>query len=61
VADVTRSCARCGITAEAPEDGMPPGWSFGVEATGRVTYTCPDCARANIRAIEGKLPEEYWE
>jgi len=39
---------------------MPEGWSFGVE-NGRVTYLCPDCARANIRAIEGKLPEEYWE
>jgi hypothetical protein len=27
----------------------------------RVEYLCIDCARANIRAIEGKLPEEYWE
>ena len=39
---------------------MPPGWSFAVE-NGRMTYTCPDCTRANIRSIEGKLPEEYWE
>jgi hypothetical protein len=28
---------------------------------GRVEFLCPACARANIRAIEGKLPEEYWE
>jgi DNA-directed RNA polymerase subunit RPC12/RpoP len=61
-----RSCSRCGTTAEAPEAsdgtaGIPNGWSFGVESTGRITYICPDCARANIRAIEGKLPEEYWE
>jgi hypothetical protein len=48
--------------AEAPEEGLPTGWSFAVEAGGkRMTYTCPDCTRANIRSIEGKLPEEYWE
>jgi hypothetical protein len=58
---VLRSCARCGKSGEAPEDGIPDGWSFGVESTGRITYTCPDCTRAHIRAIEGKLPEEYWE
>ena len=46
--------------AEAPEDGLPEGWSFGVEQ-GRMLYTCGACTRANIRAIEGKLPEEYWE
>ena len=62
MASVTRSCSRCGIQADGPDDGVPPGWSFGVEAGGkRVTYTCPDCTRANIRSIEGKLPEEYWE
>ena len=27
----------------------------------RVEYLCVECARTNIRAIEGKLPEEYWE
>ncbi len=40
---------------------MPHGWSFAVEDHGRLTYQCPDCVRANIRAIEGKLPEEWWE
>jgi len=66
VTAVTRSCSHCGKQADAPvgEDGaagLPPGWSFGVEPSGRLTYTCPECTRANIRAIEGKLPEEYWE
>jgi hypothetical protein len=28
---------------------------------GRTQFLCVDCSRANIRAIEGKLPEEYWE
>jgi hypothetical protein len=27
----------------------------------RVEYLCPACARGNIRAIEGRLTEEYWE
>jgi hypothetical protein len=41
---------------------VPQGWSFSVEDRGRrLVYTCPDCTRANIRSIEGKLPEEYWE
>ena len=57
---VTRHCSRCGTAGDGPADGTPPGWSFGFEG-GRVTYTCPDCTRANIRSIEGKLPEEYWE
>jgi hypothetical protein len=33
-----------------------------MQMTGRrLEYLCVDCAHANIRAIEGKLPEEYWE
>lgn len=61
MAAVTRTCSRCGRQEDGPEEGMPVGWSFGVEASGRITYTCADCARANIRAIEGRLPEEYWD
>jgi hypothetical protein len=57
---VTRSCSYCGTTAEAPEDGLPEGWSFDVEDRG-IRYQCADCVRRNIRAIEGKLPEEWWE
>lgn len=56
----TRTCSRCGARAEAPADGLPAGWSFEVEPGG-VRYQCTTCVRANIRAIEGKLPEEYWE
>lgn len=59
-ATVTRACSHCGITAEAPEGGLPHGWSFAVEARGTV-YQCQACIRGNIRAIEGKLPQEYWE
>jgi hypothetical protein len=26
----------------------------------RMSWLCPVCARAHVRDIEGKLPEEYW-
>ena len=39
---------------------MPPGWSMSFGG-GRGEFLCSACARTNIRAIEGKLPEEYWE
>ena len=58
---VTRTCSRCGTMADAPEDGLPEGWSFEVDKLGGVRYQCPSCVRSNIRAIEGKLSEEYWE
>lgn len=25
-----------------------------------VRWLCPQCARAHVRDIEGKLPAEYW-
>ena len=67
---MTRTCSFCGAVADAPDEGMPAGWSFAVErarprpapeASGRVRWLCVDCARVNIRAIEGKLSEEYWQ
>lgn len=54
-----RSCSRCGTTATCTPGGVPDGWSFAVE-NGRMTYQCAPCVRENIRAIEGKLPEEWW-
>lgn len=55
----TRACARCGITERCPEGSIPVGWTFSVEGK-RTEYLCVSCARANLRAIEGRLPEEYW-
>ncbi|MDG4536009.1 hypothetical protein [Streptomyces sp. AV19] len=51
----TLTCARCGTTA----DGFPPTWTCSVENGGR-HYFCDDCARANIRAIEGRLDSSWW-
>jgi hypothetical protein len=57
---VVRTCSRCGTQERCADGGLPAGWSMEV-ADKRVTYMCPTCARANLRAIEAKLPEEYWE
>ena len=40
--------------------GIPAGWSIATEDE-RVEFICVRCVRANLRAIEGKLPQEYWE
>ncbi|WP_171167009.1 hypothetical protein [Streptomyces sp. I05A-00742] len=49
------TCARCGTKA----DGPPPTWTCSVE-NGTRRYFCDDCARANIRAIEGRLDSSWW-
>ncbi|MGW4028041.1 hypothetical protein ACWEFL_01785 [Streptomyces sp. NPDC004838] len=48
-------CSRCGRTAE----GTPLTWTCSVE-NGNRRYFCDDCARANIRAIEGRLDSPWW-
>ncbi|MEU0371600.1 hypothetical protein ABZ070_15310 [Streptomyces sp. NPDC006283] len=48
-------CAGCGAVAE----GVPTTWIFSVE-NGVRHYFCEDCARANIRAIEGRLDSNWW-
>ncbi|AZM91062.1 MULTISPECIES: hypothetical protein [Streptomyces] len=50
-------CARCG--ARSPEGGPPPTWTCSVE-NGTRQYFCVDCARANLRAIEGRLDSSWW-
>ncbi|MFH7594914.1 hypothetical protein WDV06_07355 [Streptomyces racemochromogenes] len=49
-------CARCG--ARSP-NGAPPTWTCSVE-NGIRQYFCVDCARANLRAIEGRLDSSWW-
>ncbi|WP_409238111.1 hypothetical protein [Streptomyces sp. PA5.6] len=48
-------CSRCGTVAE----GTPPTWTCSVE-NGARHYFCDTCARANIRAIEGRLDSDWW-
>lgn len=55
-----RTCSRCGTSVRCVPGGLPSGWS--IETRGRrVEYLCLLCLRSNLRAIESKLPEEWWE
>lgn len=49
-------CARCGTLSP---DGAPPTWTCSVE-NGTRQYFCVACARANLRAIEGRLDSSWW-
>ena len=50
---------------------MPEGWSLDVDrdrpgpsgqgSGKRVQYLCGPCTRDNVRSIEAKLPQEWWE
>ncbi len=51
------TCNRCGTTTEESEAN---GWSFATSTRG-LEWMCGDCTRLNVRAIEAKLPEEWWE
>ncbi len=52
------ACQLCGRTA-ATENGPPLTWVLDTEG-GRRRWTCPDCARDNVRAIEAKLEPQWW-
>jgi hypothetical protein len=49
------TCVECGRT----EHGPPMGWSSSVDAAGQ-HWLCPECTRANVRAIESKLDRNWW-
>lgn len=51
------TCARCGAEAAGPTP--PVTWTCSVESGSRI-YVCDHCARANIRAIEGRLDSSWW-
>ncbi|HEX2807497.1 MAG TPA: hypothetical protein VHN80_15135 [Kineosporiaceae bacterium] len=57
--DLFRSpnCSTC----LRPTPSVPPplSWSPAVE-NGRRVWTCPECARANIRSIESRLEPAWW-
>jgi hypothetical protein len=48
-------CALCGT----PADGPRPMWTCSVE-NGTRHYFCDNCARGNLRAIEGRLDSAWW-
>ena len=58
--DEVRTCARCGEQASVPSGCLPSGWSLASDRRG-VMFHCGTCTRTNLRAIEGKLDEGWWE
>jgi DNA-directed RNA polymerase subunit RPC12/RpoP len=62
VSETTNSratCSSCGSIVE-DEGDLPSGWSLVTNERG-VGLVCATCTRTNIRSIEAKLPEEWWE
>jgi hypothetical protein len=55
----SQSCSRCGAAA-GQDEALPAGWSLVTDERG-VGWLCLECTRANVRSIEAKLPEEWWE
>jgi hypothetical protein len=53
-------CAHCGATSDAAGDSLPLGWSLVTDERG-MSRLCIECTRRNVRSIEAKLPEEWWE
>ncbi|MDF3298000.1 hypothetical protein [Streptomyces tropicalis] len=53
--DPALACARCG----APSDGPFSTWTCSVEGGVR-RYFCETCARAHLRAIEGRIDSAWW-
>ena len=53
------TCSLCGSIADDDSD-LPAGWSLVTNERG-MGLVCVTCTRTNIRSIEAKLPEEWWE
>ena len=53
----------CGTALDAADDeqsGMAALTWVAANERGRDVHYCPQCARDNLRAIEGKLDREHW-
>ncbi len=52
------ACQLCGRTPGSDTDA-PLSRMLDIEGERR-RWTCPDCARDNVRALEAKLEPEWW-
>jgi hypothetical protein len=67
VTDPTLACQSCGRVAEPSGADSGTGtaapdllsWVMD-RRDGRISWTCPACAAAKIRALEAKLEPEWW-
>lgn len=55
-ADRIVSCAMCGASAAGP----PLSWMLESDQRRGQVYYCDRCAREHLRAIESRLPPEWW-
>ncbi|MGV1007050.1 MAG: hypothetical protein ACOYBY_00380 [Dermatophilaceae bacterium] len=58
MSDTGPACATCG-RQPAPQEPSDLTWTRGQEG-GRTVWTCPECSRRHLRAIEGKLDSQWW-
>lgn len=49
------SCTWCGATAY----DVPVTWTMQTGERG-VEWMCDACTRANLRSLEGRLPQDWW-
>ncbi len=52
-----RTCALCGTVAADAAAALT--WTTSVEHGRELSY-CDRCSRENLRAIEGRLDNEWW-
>jgi hypothetical protein len=53
------ACRACGHHRD-PGLASSLSWVCDRRPDGRSSWLCADCARYNLRAIEAKLPDEWW-
>jgi len=51
------TCDFCG--RQEPDEAKTLAWTVSVEKDRRRTY-CDECSRTHLRAMEGKLDNEFW-
>ncbi|MCA0328504.1 MAG: hypothetical protein LCI03_01215 [Actinobacteria bacterium] len=57
------TCYRCGTSLDSDADeqsGMAALSWVSARERGRDVFFCPQCARDNLRSIEGKLDSDWW-
>ena len=59
VRDYSRRMVTCDFCGRQAEEAAALTWTTSVENARRRTY-CDDCSRTHLRAIEGKLDQEWW-
>jgi LmbE family N-acetylglucosaminyl deacetylase len=53
------TCGTCGAQRDG-SDAAALAWGRERDAQGWLRWLCPDCARRHARAIEARLPREWW-